>query len=221
MDGGRAVTMRWPVFCRVAIPAALLGWAGPLLAADELTTLLQGGPMVRVEPSENGKFKRALCVADVDAPLSLVWDVINTQEKYPEFMPRLKKLSVKVESPTVKVVSYVLDTPFADTAYSLRWTINPEQHTIAATHVSGDLRGSDYDWKVVAMSPEVTRIYYGGVTRNFSTMAQRLEDDQQTITVGVNVVGLVAAVKAIKVRAEGKWRTQKAVGAQAPVEVVP
>jgi hypothetical protein len=118
-------------------------------------------------------------------------------------------------------VSYVLDTPFADTTYTLRWTVNPAQHTIVATHVSGDLRGSDYDWKVVAMSPEVTRIYYGGVTRNFSSMAQRLEDEQQTITVGVNVVGLVAAVKAIKVRAEGKWRTQKAAGAVAPVEVVP
>jgi len=54
----------------------------------------------------------------------------------------------------------------------------------------------------VATSPDVTRIYYGGVTRNFSSMAQRLEDDQQTITVGVNVVGLMAAVKAIKTRAE-------------------
>ena len=37
-----------------------------------------------------------------------------------------------------------------------------------------------------------------------SPVAQSLEDDQQTITVGVNVSAALAAVKAIKRRAEGK-----------------
>ena len=57
----------------------------------------------------------------------------------------------------------------------------------------GDLKGSEYDWRIVSLGPEQSRIFYGGVTRNFSSMATRLEDDQQTITVGVNVVGVLAA----------------------------
>lgn len=188
--------------------------AGPL-PADELGDLLKAGPLVRIEQGDNQKFKRVLAMADIAAPADLVWEVLNTQEKYPEFMPRVKKLTVKDEAPNVRVVSYVLDTPFADTSYSLRWTSNPADRTVQVKHAGGDLKGSEYDWRVVSIGPEQTRIFYGGTTRNFSSMAQRLEDDQQTITVGVNVVGVVAAAKAIKARCEQIHRTRKA-GAAAP-----
>src|SRR5258706_16409493 len=113
--------MRRPGFLLIARCAALgCLWALPATsgAADELTGLLGAGRIVRVEHNEAGRFKQGLCGADIAAPLGLVWDIINAQEKYPEFMPRVKKLTVKLEAPNVKLISYVLDTPFSDTTYS-------------------------------------------------------------------------------------------------------
>jgi ribosome-associated toxin RatA of RatAB toxin-antitoxin module len=192
--------------------ALVLGGGLSAAHADELGDLLKAGPLVRVEQGENQKFKRVLAMADVAAPAELVWEVLNNQEKYPEFMPRLKKLTIKDEAPNVRVLSYVLDTPFADTTYALRWTANPAEKTVTVKHAGGDLKGSEYDWRIVSLGPETSRIFYGGVTRNFSSMATRLEDDQQTITVGVNVVGVLAAAKAIKGRSETIHRARKAAG---------
>ncbi|MEW5850564.1 MAG: SRPBCC family protein [Myxococcota bacterium] len=191
------------------VVAAVLGAAGGV-AADELTDLLRGGPVVRVEQSEAGKFKRVLAIADVEAPLAQVWEVLNSQEKFSQFMPRVKRISVRQEGPMAKAVSYVLDTPFMDTSYTLRWSPREADHTIKVEHVSGDIKGSEYEYKLVSVSPERTRVYYGGVTRNFSSMASRFEDDQQTITVGVNVTSMLAGLKAIKLRSETLWKQKKA-----------
>ena len=56
----------------------------------------------------------------------------------------------------------------------------------------------------MAIGPTESLIYYTAASRNFSRLAQSLEDKQQTITVGVNVSAALAAVKALKSRAEGK-----------------
>ena len=47
-----------------------------------------------------------------------------------------------------------------------------------------------------------TIIYHQGSTRNFSSFAASLDDEQQTITVGVNVSSVIAAAKGIKRRSE-------------------
>jgi hypothetical protein len=47
-----------------------------------------------------------------------------------------------------------------------------------------------------------SRIYYSGAVKNFSSVAESFEDDQQTLTIGINVVSLMAATKAVKERAE-------------------
>ncbi|MBI5496060.1 MAG: hypothetical protein HY904_13635 [Deltaproteobacteria bacterium] len=200
------------VRARLSAVAVLLLAAGGT-RADELGDLLSGGPLVRVEHGEDNRFRRALCLADVDAPVEVVWAVIAEPSRYKEFMPRVKRITVVDEGPNQKLVSYLLDTPFSDTAYTLRFKLDPVARTIDARHVSGDIRGSEYAWKLTAQGPETTRIHYGGVTRNYSSVAQRFEDDSQTVTVGVNVVGLMAAVKAVKSRSEATWKKQKAAGA--------
>jgi hypothetical protein len=47
-----------------------------------------------------------------------------------------------------------------------------------------------------------TLIYYTIAIRGLPSLATALEDDQQTITVGVNVVTAISAVKAFKRRVE-------------------
>jgi ribosome-associated toxin RatA of RatAB toxin-antitoxin module len=192
------------VWCTLGV-----GIAMPQAHASELRDLLKAGPLVRVEQTEAGRFQRVLSMADVDAPLDTVWQVLNAQERYKEFMPRIESLSVRAEAPNIKLVTYELDTPFVNTHYTLRFRSNPKLFTIDVEHVSGDIQGSRYAWKLTSQGPAQTRVSYDGVTRNFSSFVNRLEDDQQTMTVGLNVVTMLAGLKAVKLRAETLFRESR------------
>jgi hypothetical protein len=54
------------------------------------------------------------------------------------------------------------------------------------------------------VGPKQTLIYFTTASRNFSSLAQSLEDEQQTITVGVNVSAALATVRAMKKKSEGR-----------------
>jgi hypothetical protein len=54
------------------------------------------------------------------------------------------------------------------------------------------------------------RIYDSGLIKNFSPIAESFEDDQQTLSIGINVVSLMASAKAVKARSEQLQRQAKA-----------
>lgn len=185
--------------------------------ADEMATLLDKGPLVRLESTSNGKFKQALAIADVDAPIGRVWAVLADLDSYRYFMPRVEKLDIKRDGADY-LATFKLDTPLVSTSYTNRYTLDEARHVIDVRQVDGDLDGSFYKWRLVRVSPGKTRIYYSGVIKNFSGIAQRLEDDQQTITIGINVVSLLSAIKAVKSRAETLERQDKHVPATPTIE---
>jgi carbon monoxide dehydrogenase subunit G len=182
------------------VVAVLVVFAGPA-RADDMSDMLKKGPMVRLETDKSGKFKGATCIIDVDAPIDLVWAVLIDYEKYIEFMPRMEKLEVKREGNDA-YLAIKLDTPMVATKYTNKMTADAANHSIAAKQVDGDLDGSTYNWKLVSTASGGTRIFYSGLIKNFSSIAERFEDDAQTMTIGINIVSLVQAAKAIKQRAE-------------------
>ena len=60
--------------------------------------------------------------------------------------------------------------------------------------------------------PVGTRITYSGVVRNFSSVAERLDDEQQSITIGINVVSVLQGAKALKREAERRTKCSKRKG---------
>jgi len=175
--------------------------------ADELGALLRGGPLVRVETDDTGRFKQALAIADVDAPADVVWGVLTDYPRYGEVFPRIEKLDIENDA-TGTLVSFVLDTPFVSTKYTHRYVENAAKRELQVNQVKGDLKGSAFTWRVTPLSDGRSRLSYGGVVKNYSSMAERFEDDQQTMTIGINVVSLVQATKAVKRRAETTARAQ-------------
>lgn len=173
--------------------------------ADELSSLLAGGPLVRIETLPDGKLKQATCIADVDAPADLVWKVLTDFESYRFFMPRIEKLEVTRDG-NDSIVAYKLDTPVVSTSYTLRYSPDAANRIMQVKQVKGDLGGSRYQWRVVTLADGRTRIYYSGLIKNYSSIAERFEDEQQTLSIGINVVSLMATAKALKVRAEGLQR---------------
>ena len=73
---------------------ALSTAARPGLAQD-FSELLREGPVVAVRHGANGKFDRAVAVADVKAPPDVVWRVISDFAHYHQFVPKLVKSNVK------------------------------------------------------------------------------------------------------------------------------
>ncbi len=57
-------------------------------------------------------------------------------------------------------------------------------------------------WKCEPLPDGKTLLSERVQVKNFSSILQSVEDDQQTITVGVNVSSALAATKAIKKRVE-------------------
>lgn len=187
----------------VFVAASLV--TAPVARADELGALLSTGPLVRLETDASGKFKEALAIADVDAPVDTVWRVLTDFGTYAQWMPRVKSCAVTKDGAD-SLLDIKLDTPLVSTRYTNRMTVDDAKKTIKVRQEKGDLKGSRYHWRVVPLGERRARIYYGGVVKNFSSLAEGLEDDQQTITIGINVVSLMAAIKAVKVRAESVAR---------------
>lgn len=180
--------------------------------ADELSSFLSTGPAVRIETDANGKLKQSTCLADVNANVDTVWKVLNDFEQYRFFMPRIDKMTVTREGNDV-LLEMKLDTPLVATSYTNKATPDLATRTIKVTQVKGDLSGSRYQWKLTPIGDSRTRISYTGVVKNFSSVAEAMDDDQQTLTIGINVVSLMAQVKAVKARAEQMQKAAPAVAA--------
>ena len=162
--------------------------------------LLNQGPMVHIEFNEKDLYHKGLAIVDIQAPPDTVWRALTDFGGYPTFMPRVEKTTVRKKN-DVTFVDFELDTPLVSTAYTNRYHMDPAHRWLKIETVKGDAKGSQFTWHVRPHGSG-TRVYNDGIVRNFSSIAQRLDDAQQTITIGINVVTLLSAAKAVKKRAE-------------------
>jgi ribosome-associated toxin RatA of RatAB toxin-antitoxin module len=187
------------------LPVLSLVFGALPAAADPLTEQLKEGPLVRVEVDKEGRFKRSTVLMDVAAPVDAVWATLADFKSYPTYMPRCEEVEIKKKG-GYTFVEMELDTPLVSTSYTSRYQMLPKEKKVHVRVVDGDIEDSEFHW-ALAPSPVGTRITYSGVVRNFSSVAERLDDEQQSITIGINVVSVLQAAKALKREAE---RRQKA-----------
>ena len=87
-----------------------------------------------------------------------VFEVISDFEKYPEFLPVVKKVKVESAQGGVKEVTYTIDIKAKLISYTLRHTPKPP-HELSWTMVRGEMmKGNDGAWvlKPVAEGTEAT-----------------------------------------------------------------
>lgn len=172
------------------------------LAQIDLSPMLQKGPLVQVEEATGGKFGNATGIVVVDAPPEKVWDVIVKMDEFKTFMPKVTTSEIVKKSGNDFDVHFVLDVPGPDTDYTVRWSPDPANKTLSGSWVSGDLKASKWYWKIEAAPNGKSLVTHTLAVKNFSSIAQSLEDESQTVTVGINVGSVLAAIKAVKKRAE-------------------
>lgn len=175
--------------------------------ADDLTDQLKKGPLVRVEVTDQGRFKRSTVLIDVAVPMEKVWATLADFKSYPTFMPRCEEVEVRKKG-KYTLIEFDLDTPLVSTNYTSRYAVFAKRHRMEMKVVDGDIEGSTFVWQL-AKVPGGTRVTYSGVVRNFSIVAESLDDDQQSITIGINVVSLLQGAKALKFEAERRYPPKK------------
>ena len=175
-------------------------------AQDGLTPLLQRGPLVLVEQSKDGKFQMATGIVQVDAPPQLVWETLLKMDDYKTYMPKveLSEILNRNDAANEFDVHYIVEVPGPDTEYWIRFVRNDKDMTLTGKWIKGDLKGSKWFWKVQPGPGGKTLLSQTVQVKNFSAILQNVEDDQQTITLGINVGSAVVVTGALKRHIEGK-----------------
>jgi ribosome-associated toxin RatA of RatAB toxin-antitoxin module len=191
--------MRLPLLALLSLLAAPAAAEG-----TDANAMLARGPLVLVERNPQGKFHRCTAVALINAPPDKVWEVVTDVGNLKNFVPKVLKSEVVRHEGNEIDLKLEIDTPGVNTRYTMRHTLHPETRTIDITWLEGDLKGSAWSFRLDPAEGGKTLLTYGGASKNFSSVLERLEDDQQTISIGVNVGAALTTVTAIKKRCEAK-----------------
>lgn len=177
----------------------------PMLVAapfpDTLESLLAGGPVVSIESDPQGRFAAAVGFADVAAPVDRVWAVLTEFGAYHEFVPRVVESAVNTSSGGL-LVKFEIESPGPNTKYTVQYALDGVAHVAEGRQVSGDLKGSTWRWELSPLAPGRTRVRYTSRAKNFSSILNALEDEQQTVTAGLNVGAAITMLRALKKRCE-------------------
>ncbi len=169
--------------------------------SQDLMELLASGPVAMIQSNGQGKFDRATAVIDIKGTPDEVWKSAVDFANYRYFMPKVVKSETTPLGANAFDVIFEVNVPLKNAKYTLRYTLKPAEKTIHGEWQKGDLKGTFCDWRLVP-SPGGTLVYYTTAVRGLSSLATAFEDDQQTLTVGVNTVTALAVVKAVKRRVE-------------------
>lgn len=190
------------------LTAALL----TVLTQIDLAPQLEKGPLVLVEEGKAGKFGQATGFILVNATPEQTWAQIIKFEDYKNFLPKVTESEVKRRTEKDIDLHVTIEVPGPDTDYVVRYTPDHATKEITGTWVSGDLKASRWYWKVESAPGNKSLLMHTLAVKNFSGIVQSVEDDSQTVTVGVNVGSVLAALKAVKKKLE----TQQADAPAAP-----
>lgn len=179
-----------------------LFFGGSLFSQGEIESSLNKGPLVLVETDDNGRFKAATGIILIKAPVDTVWKTLIDYNDYVNFMPKVAESKIQKTENNTMLVSWEIEMPGPNSTYVMKHVLNEKEYEIDEGWLEGDIKGTHYRWKLQPKDDKTTIGYFGGTTKNFSVFLEKLDDEQQTITVGVNVGTVLAVVKAIKKKSE-------------------
>jgi ribosome-associated toxin RatA of RatAB toxin-antitoxin module len=167
-------------------------------SSDTLTPLLMRGPVALVEQTKDGKFQQATAIVLVNATPDQVYVALLDHSKFKNFMPKVLTSEVVKSNAKGFDVRFVIDVPGPDTDYTIRYVRDDAKHVLTGTWLSGDLKDSKWEWKIEPTADGKSLLSHALKVKNFSSVLTSLEDERQTMTVGVNVSSAIAATTAVK-----------------------
>jgi len=171
-------------------------------AGTDMLPLLERGPLALVEQTKDGKFQQATAIVLVNAPPDRVYLALLDHGKFKEYVPKVLTSDVDKSNAKSFEVRFVIDVPGPDTDYTIKYVRDDAKRVLKGTWAKGDLKDSKWEWRVEPGPDGKTLLYHQLQVKNFSSVLTSLEDDRQTMTVGVNVGSAIAATTAVKAHLE-------------------
>ncbi|MBN1255728.1 MAG: hypothetical protein JXA50_10690 [Deltaproteobacteria bacterium] len=177
-----------------------------------LDHMLDKGPLITINRDSHEEFESITTYALICAPVSYVWDTVLKIEDYAQHMPRMVKSEVvqRNAEDTEIIAEFELDTAINNTKYKLKYCIDANNRTITIYHYSGALKGSRWHWEFQAQGADTIIICTGG-SKNLSLFIKAIDDRTQTITVGINIMSMLANINYIKERSELLYKAAQGV----------
>ncbi len=170
--------------------------------ADDLTGMLEKGPMAGIDVDNAGRFASVFSVTDIDAPIAQVWTVLVDYPSYRFFMPRVADVEASPGPAGATIVRWTIDTPVVTTEHTNSNTADIDKMLVRARTIDGDMVGSRYEWRLVSLGAGKTRMFHTAWPRNMNSVVDALDDVHQTITISVALSSAMATIRALKGRAE-------------------
>ncbi len=182
----------------------------------QLARLFEQGNMVLVKTNPDGTLKEVVAGALVNAPLDVVWEVINDYPHYPEFMPQTtaekivekKSATQLITEQTVEIKIWLIKVHLT---YQLLHKLEPKRK-IRFTHYAGDLPGTSGGWDLLPV-PETNQtiifyLLYSNLT-SLSWPVGSIMKSQPDFFTAVNVSTATLVVKAVKKESEKRAQQEK------------
>ena len=167
--------------------------------AQSLSDLLKDGPIAQVHYDKSGKFKEAVGIVFIKGTPDQVWETMTDYEHFIDFMPQVVDFKATKKSDNLVETYQEIDVPGFNYKYTLLNKLDKANYTITVTPVEGPAKGS-WSYRIVPFNGGSLLYYY--CYSKLPSIITKFEDEQQTMTIGVNAATSVAVVQAFKKRVE-------------------
>lgn len=140
----------------------------------------------------------------MNTPYEYIWDVVRDISSYKEYYPHMIKSSVKkIENNGNTIIAdFEIFVPiFSNTVYSNKYVIDEAKGIIDVFQHSGQLEGSRYHWQFQKKDKNSTWVSYNGITKNYNSIIEKLEDKDQSIALTFNLTTIVTTLRQVDERA--------------------
>lgn len=175
--------------------------------------IMSDSPVITINNDESGQMKSITVYSVINAPFNVVWDTVRDVSSLKEYVPKIERITIP-EALNKKedelIADFEIEVPIFNIEYRLRYKFNREAKQIDVDRLNGDLEGSRWTWKFEERGNK-TVVIYSGIIKNYSSFLESFEDDNKSISIGVNISTLVSTVRYTKERSEFLYKNKYAL----------
>ena len=179
-----------------------------LRGRSEVDAALHGKVPVRIErfARPDGRTAgRGVGAITVDRPIAEVWSTIIRFDDKPEYMPRMKAVTVLEKTPERLRVKMVIDASVTTAHYTLVYRIDTPEHLLSwkLDHSVPDnsIAETDGEYRLYAITPEQTLVTYSSQVDTGRSLPRFIQD----YIARRSIPDLLRAIK-LRVESSGLWR---------------
>jgi ribosome-associated toxin RatA of RatAB toxin-antitoxin module len=170
-----------------------------LARAESLETLLARGEVALLETKSDGRLRQVVAIGLVRAPPDAVWAKLTNVADYENWVPQVADSTVVEQTETRLVADIAIAVVGPNVNFREEFVLDPANRTIKGTWISGALKGSHWEWRLVPTGAHTTvyrTLYTNVVDSNW--LVKQVEDENHTLEYGINVATGMVEIRGLK-----------------------